>query len=168
MTQRIQKDPRELVNDLRENLQLLKDSLRRAVVGKMEEIRIITTLLRTLVCDNNGGLLTRIMNECKYGGEIIEDGRSIPLGTLLKKPVFKKHDGSDKTPPTYELSICDIIRNTAEQDGGAHADFGRKQEHWDMMAVLEMGISEKTNPNMDIIPKTKAIIANGFILGRNF
>ena len=150
---RIQKDPSELVIALKENLQLLKGSLMRAENGNTEEIRTISNLLRLLICDDSnktGGLLIWLVKQCNFQGGIRVGKTEISVDEFRNKVVFSEHEGSDKNPPKLELKICDIIKNTAEQDGGSHVDLGRGRAHWSLMVVLEMGKSEKTNPQLGL------------------
>ena len=155
MTSRIPKEPNELVGDLKENLQILSEALKMASDGKRFSRRIISNQLRLLICDKSSnktdGLLTWFVKECNFHGKIQTNQSEMTLDEFKDMVVFKEQEGSHKAPLKFTMTICDVIRSMSQQDGGSHVDLEREPNYWRMRAVLDMGRSKKTDPELGVI-----------------
>lgn len=163
MSPRIPKNASTLVNDLKENLQLLKNSIERASAGKRDEIRNISVRLRLLICDKSNktsGLLIWMTKECKFSQDVHINGKMISLNEFKDEQVYKV-EGSKN----YNLSVCDIICKNTEQDGGAHVDLERDHKYWDFKAIMDISRSEKTDLELGIFITYGLIVLD---LGQRF
>lgn len=135
---RVPKKLDELAYALKDNLQILKDSLRRVSLNRPEEARLIANQLRLLVCDESNktkGILTFLLKK-------FDSLRSMELEKLRSSNPYKVVRDSKTT----SLSVCEIIKSISEQDGGAHVDLARGREYYEFLIGLEMGKSSKTDP----------------------
>lgn len=143
MSHKVPKEDVDLFRALRDDLQICKDAMSLAVMGRLEYVRVITTLLRTLICDESnktGGLLVYLIQRYHFTGGIILESGEMSLMDYKQQVVERVSGGED-----YQRTRCEIIKARAEQDGIAHEDISRTRENFSLNAVFEMSKTKKTN-----------------------
>ena len=134
----------ELRKDLEDHLHILEKAIFDTENGHPYMIKVVFSSLRLLICDyrreNEGGLLSCLVERCGFTGEIKHiDEKYYSLQGYKDRP-FEIINGKKS------LSVCEAIRNIAQQDGLSHSSLKRSEEHFNMYAPLKIGETYKTNP----------------------
>lgn len=112
----------ELINELKEQLDLLEDAIQKVNSGDFKYAKILSSILRILVIENstNKPLLFNLAEKYDYEPKAVIDS---PFG--IKTTSLKLHlkdlffaSGTEK----IKMSNEEFIKIASQQDGGSHVD----------------------------------------------
>ncbi len=149
-SQGIPKSEAELLSDIIQKKKLLDDAIKLVRRGDSAYLQIISTMLRSLICDTNGnkGVLRHLVDEYKFPGKIVTGGGdTLTLNEYLGITTFAIQSDDFSASQTR----AKVIQEIAQQDGGSHGGTERKPRHYIFMSALNLGRSDVTDPYRGVL-----------------